>query len=211
MIRKYMGAIVVLSFLAASIIPGEATLDPGAVERVWRELTSTAALVDAGPVNIEDKEEPNAWVSFTMDKYSVHATTGLLETLRSTDELAGVLAHEIGHIKLGHYDDTMKRNLLWMLLYKALGDKKLGGFDVLGTGVVLAEAGFSREQEIEADDYGVTLAAKAGYDPWGLYKALQGMAKAGFKTTPSGFNAHPPTERRLTHIRETTERISREN
>ena len=211
MIRKYTGAIVVLLFLAASVIPGEAALDPGSVERIWRELTSTASLADAGPVNIEDREEPNAWVSFTMDKYSVHATTGLLETLRSTDELAGVLAHEIGHIKLGHYGDTMKRNLLWMLLSKALGDKKLGGFDVIGTGVVLAEAGFSREQEIAADDYGVALAAKAGYNPWGLFEALQGMAKAGFKTTPSGFNSHPPTERRLAHIRETTERISRGN
>jgi putative metalloprotease len=105
----------------------------------------------------------------------------------------------------------MKRNLLWMLLSKALGDKKLGGFDVIGTGVVLAEAGFSREQEIAADDYGVALAAKAGYNPWGLFEALQGMAKAGFKTTPSGFNSHPPTERRLAHIRETTERISRGN
>jgi len=80
----------------------------------------------------------------------------------------------------------------------------------MGTGMVLAEAGFSREQEIAADDYGVALAAKAGYDPWGLFNAFESMVGAGFKTTPSGFNSHPPTERRLVHIRETTERISGE-
>lgn len=211
MIRKITGSILVLFLLATYPMTGGAAIDPGSVDRVWRDLTSAASLAEAGPVSIEGKDEPNAWVSFTMSKYSVHATTGLLATLRSTDELAGVLAHEIGHIKLGHYNETVKRNLLWGLLYMALGERKIGGFDVVGTGVVLAEAGFSREQEIAADDYGVALAAKAGYDPWGLHNALQSMVKSGYKTTPSGFNSHPPTERRLAHIRETTERVSTGN
>ncbi len=210
LIRKSAFPLLLLMFLAAVAVPCDAALAPETLDSIWRDLTSTASLDDAGAVNIEEKEEPNAWVSFSMNRYSVHATTGLLQTLRSPDELAGVLAHEIGHIKLGHYDDTIKRNLLWMLLYKALGEKKLGGIDVVGTGMVLAEAGFSREQEIAADDYGVALAAKAGYDPWGLFNAFQSMGGAGFKTTPSGFNSHPPTERRLVHIRETTERISGE-
>lgn len=211
MIRKVTSSILVLLLMAMHPMTSGAALDPGTVARVWRDLTSAAPLAEAGTVSIEDKEEPNAWVSFTMNKFSVHATTGLLATLRSTDELAGVLAHEIGHIKLGHYDDTVKRNLLWGLLYLALGEKKIGGLDLVGTGVVLAEAGFSREQEIAADDYGVALATKAGYDPWGLFNALQGMAKSGFKTTPSGFNSHPPTDRRLAHIRETSERLSKGN
>lgn len=199
-------ASALITLLSAS--PLLASIPSETVNIVWADLTDAAGLHDAGPVNIEQKEEPNAWVSFSMNKYSVHATTGLLKTLKSKDELAGVLAHEIGHIKLGHYDETLKRNLVWLLLYKALGEKKLGGIDVVGTGMVLAEAGFSREQEIAADDYGVALAAKAGFDPWGLYNAFQSMVKAGFKTTPSGFNSHPPTERRLSHIKTTTEKVA---
>lgn len=208
-LRKFLLA-VIISVLLISISPlsSRASVPSGVVSAVWSDLTGAAALTDAGQVNIEEKDEPNAWVSFSMNKFSIHATTGLLKNLKDKDELAGVLAHEIGHIKLGHYDDTLKRNLVWLLLYKALGEKKLGGVDVVGTGMVLAEAGFSREQEIAADDYGVALAAKAGYDPWGLYNAFQSMLKAGFKTAPSGFNSHPPTERRLAHIKATTERIA---
>ncbi|MDO9508000.1 MAG: M48 family metallopeptidase [Thermovirgaceae bacterium] len=196
--------------LIMTAAPMQAGIRPESVTVIWENLTRTATLADAGPVNIDDKKEPNAWVSFSMNKYSVHATTGLLNTLRNEDELAGVLAHEIGHIKLGHYNETIKRSFLWLLLYKALGEKKVGGVDVLGAGMVLAEAGFSREQEIEADDYGVTLAAKAGYNPWGLYNAFQSMQKAGFQTSPSGFNSHPPTERRLIHIRATTETVEKQ-
>lgn len=209
MLRKTFFPVILSVLLASySASPVLASIPPGTVDSVWAELTVAAGLSEAGQVNIEQKEEPNAWVSFSMNKFSVHATTGLLKTLRDKNELAGVLAHEIGHIQLGHYNDTLKRNLVWLLLYKALGEKKLGGVDVVGTGMVLAEAGFSREQEIAADDYGVALASRAGYDPWGLYNAFQSMVKAGFKTTPSGFNSHPPTERRLAHIKATTERIA---
>lgn len=203
----FTAMIAMLIVLAAT--PMEAAINPRSVTAVWERLTRTANLADAGPVNIEDKKEPNAWVSFSADKYSVHATTGLLAILRNEDELSGVLAHEIGHIKLGHYDETVKRNLLWVLLYSALGEKKVGGVDVLGAGVVLAEAGFSREEEIEADDYGVNLATKAGYNPWGLYNSFKSMQKAGFQTSPSGFNSHPPTERRLAHIKATTEEVEK--
>lgn len=205
-IRQFAATAILLLISAA---PLHASIDPGSVAVIWKNLSATAALDDAGPVNIEDKKEPNAWVSFNMNKYSVHATTGLLDTLRNENELAGVLAHEIGHIKLGHYKETVNRSLLWLLLYKALGERKLGGVDVLGAGIVLAEAGFSREQEIAADDYGVSLAAKAGYDPWGLYNAFLSMKKAGYKTSPSGFNSHPPTERRMIHIKNTTEALAK--
>lgn len=199
--------VVVLLLLKAG--PIDAMINPQSVTVIWDKLTRTASLTDAGSVNIEDKSEPNAWVSFSLNKYSVHATTGLLNTLRDEDELSGVLAHEIGHIKLGHYNETVKRSLLWTLLYKALGEKTIGGVDVLGAGMVLAEAGFSREEEIEADDYGVALAAKAGYNPWGLFNAFQSMQKAGYQTSPSGFNSHPPTERRLVHIKATTQQVEK--
>ncbi len=198
---------LLVSFAAS---PMFAAIKPGAVPPIWDRLTRTAGIQDAGPLNIETKKEPNAWVSFSGNKYSAHATTGLLETLKNEQELAGVLAHEIGHIKLGHYNESINRSLLWMLLYKALGEKKVGGVDVLGAGIVLAEAGFSREQEIEADDYGVHLAAKAGYDPWGLYNAFNSMKKAGYKTSPSGFNSHPPTERRMIHVKATTEAVEKQ-
>ena len=45
---------------------------------------------------------------------------------------------------------------------------------------------------MEADDYGIELAAKAGYDPWGLVRALEKMKAAGHTTSPNGFNSIRP-------------------
>jgi len=61
---------------------------------------------------------------------------------------------------------------------------------------------------VEADDYGIELAARAGYDPWGLVRALEKMKEAGFETSPSGFNSHPPTDRRLIHVRNKAAEVS---
>ena len=68
-------------------------------------------------------------------------------------------------------------------------------------GIGLAESGFSREQEVESDDYGLRIAADAGYSPWGLVRAMDKMKAAGYKTSPNVFNSHPPTERRLERLR----------
>ena len=71
----------------------------------------------------------------------------------------------------------------------------LGG-DLAGTavnvGANLVNSGWSREQEIEAD--------KNGEDPVGMYSAISKLAKVN-NTQPSGFNSHPPDDRRLLHIK----------
>ena len=72
----------------------------------------------------------------------------------------------------------------------------------------LAESGFSRGQEVEADDYGTELLQKAGYDTYGLYNAMKAFADNKFVTQPNGFNSHPPTERRLQHLQEKAKELS---
>ena len=79
---------------------------------------------------------------------------------------------------------------------------QIGG-QILSTGTIginLAESGFSRGQEVEADDYGTDLLVKAGYSPWGLYNAMKSFKDNNLVTQPNGFNSHPPTERRLQHL-----------
>ena len=206
--NKYLGFLLVLILvIAVTSKPALSRLMESDVDKVWQRVASTAGLEHFPKVQIEDKKEPNAWVSFSLDKYSVHVTSRMLNLLETDDQLAGILCHETGHIKLGHYKETMGRNLLWILLYKAIGNNGTAG-DALGLGLSLAESGFSREQEVEADDYGIRLAAKAGYDPWGLVQSLEIMKKAGFETTPNGFNSHPPTDRRLIHVRNTAKAIA---
>ena len=126
-----------------------------------------------------------------------------MQLLNSPDEIAGILGHEMGHIKLGHYNKGVQRNVGWSILGALLGKAGSGVAEIAGAvGMNLAESGFSREQEVEADDYGADLAIKAGYSPWGLYKAMKSFRDNGFKTAPSGFNSHPPTDRRLQRLEE---------
>ncbi len=197
-IGKTMG---VLLFLLAFSLTGvsEGAIDQNTVNRAWKRISAQTGMEYKG-VLFEQKKEPNAWVKFSSGNHTVHVTTGLMNILDREDEIAGILAHEAGHIKLGHYNSSVGRSILWSLLFRALEGNTAG--EVAGSvGIGLAESGFSREQEVESDDYGIRIAADAGYSPWGLVRAMEKMKAAGYKTSPNGFNSHPPTERRLERLR----------
>ena len=207
MIRR---AISILMAAICLAIPAQAlaAVSERAVTKTWERI-SAAAELPPSPVHFEDKKEPNAWIAFGPDKQELHVTRGLMNLLRSEDEIAGILAHEAGHIRLGHYKSTVGRSIAWTLLATLLKGDRVGE-TIAGVGIGLAESGFSREQEVAADDYGVRLSAAAGYSPWGLFRAMERMKNAGVTTSPNGFNSHPPTERRLVHLREFTSAVERD-
>ncbi len=182
-------------------IPGisEAKLSADVAKTVWYRVANATELTGL-PFSVKQEKTPNAWVA---NGNSVTVTTGLLELLDTQAELYGVLAHEAGHAKLGHYDDTVKRGVGLSIAATLFGKLFGGGIadTAAGVGANLAYAGWSREQEVEADDYSVHLAHKMGEDPVGLYSALLKLSKSGNRGEPSGFNSHPPDERRLLHLR----------
>ena len=185
-----------------------AAIDSSIVASAWLKL-SLADGFPVVPITYEKSDSPNAWVRFKSDKkFSVHVTQGLMKILNSEEEIAGVLGHEIGHVRLGHYKKGIGRNVGWTLLGYALG--RAGSIaQALGSvGMNLAESGFSRGQEVEADDYGTELLKKAGYDPYGLYNAMKAFKDNHYVTQPNGFNSHPPTARRLQHLREKAKTLS---
>lgn len=198
----------ILTSLVFTTLPAQGAILPEQAQEVWNQLSKTAGLKGNKTLILEKAKEPNAWVSFEGSNYSIHVTKGLLKLMVQKNEIAGIFGHEIGHIKLGHYQKTVSRNLIWYLLYRAFGKDNKTTSTILSLGLALAESGFSREMEVEADDFGVQLAYKAGYNPWGLYNALLRMKKAGFSTSPNGFNSHPPTNRRLEHIKKTIKSLT---
>ncbi|HAJ94076.1 MAG TPA: peptidase M48 [Synergistaceae bacterium] len=192
-------SLAVLAFLL--FMPGlsEANLSADDAKTVWSRVAKATELTDL-PFNVKQETVPNAWVT---NDSSVTVTTGLLELLDTQSELYGVLSHEAGHAKLNHYENTVKRGV-GLSVAAALFGKLFGGGiaeTAAGVGANLAYAGWSREQEVEADDYSVHLAHKMGEDPVGLYSALLKLSKSGKRGEPSGFNSHPPDERRLLHLR----------
>ena len=201
MTRKIFSGLI-CSLLLCSCAWG--AIDKSTVEAAWKRIAEADGF-EVVQINYEKDDSPNAWVKFQSQKnFSVHVTQGLMKILDSEEQIAGVLGHEIGHVRLGHYNKGVGRNVGWTLLSIGLG--KVGGnagkiAQAAGNvGMNLAESGFSRGQEVEADDYGTELLKKAGYDPYGLYRAMKAFADNKFVTQASGFNSHPPTARRLKHL-----------
>ena len=200
-----------LTILALSYSSAYAEISPEVVESAWKRIAGADGFQPV-PINYEDKDAPNAWVKFkSQNNYSVHVTKGLMKILNTEEQIAGVLGHEIGHVRLGHYSSNVGRSVGWAVLGTLLG--RIGGVGGVAAqtagqvGANLAESGFSRGQEVEADDYGTELLKKAGYDPYGLYYAMKAFADNKFVTQPDGFNSHPPTERRLQHLYEKAKEV----
>lgn len=108
--------------------------------------------------------------AFAVPGGSIFVHTGLIERVRSTDELAGVLSHEIVHVKGRHMarisgpDATSLLGLLGVFL-AARGS---GGAAAAALGQGLAatrQLSYTRQLEQEADTLGVRYMAEAGYDP----------------------------------------------
>ncbi len=211
MMRRGSSFLSTLLCLAILFLPGRgwASIDTPTVEAAWQRIAAAADIKNVSLTYEKDKA-PNAWVKFESQKrFTVHVTDGLMRILSTPDEIAGILGHEVGHIRRGHYSRGVKRNVGWSILGTLLGKAGDAAQIIGAVGMNLAESGFSREQEVEADDYGMDLAVKAGYSPWGLYSAMKRFKESGYATGRSGFNSHPPTERRLRHLRERAERIEK--
>lgn len=193
--------LIILALAPFSAREAAAAIAERQVREAWRDVCRIAEM-EPLPLTISDDKTPNAWV--TAGK-SVTVTTGLMKLLVREEEMFGVLSHEAGHAKLRHYEGRVQNNvgisIAALLLGKAIGDNTLGNTAV-GVGAGLASAGYSREQEVAADDFAVDLAFKGGMDPTGIYNALQRLSYYGGPSAPSGFSSHPPDERRLRHVKE---------
>lgn len=192
---------IALAMLASALLfsaRADAEITEQEVRNAWRDVCIAAGMTEL-PLKIQQDDSPNAWVSSNED---VTVTTALMQILAREDEIFGVLAHECGHAYLRHIANQQKRNAgigIAASLLSAVLDSSIADV-ALNVGANLAVAGYSREQEVEADDFAVDLAFVADRDPTGLYNALEHIIQVGGRTSPSGFNSHPPDERRLKHI-----------
>jgi predicted Zn-dependent protease len=109
---------------------------------------------------------------------NVFISRGLVERTRSESELAGILAHEIAHVVQRHHLNDIKKNAT-KGLFLDLASLKGGGLTgeaaraVARVGLEGFVRGLSREDELEADKIGVIIAARSGYEPYGLVAVLQ--------------------------------------
>jgi predicted Zn-dependent protease len=111
--------------------------------------------------------------AFSLPGGPVYIGEGLLDLVTTEDELASVLAHELEHID--HYHCVERVQVAANL--KNLNLEVLG--QLLQLPFSLWEAGYRKDEELEADREGIFLAVEAGYSPYGAVEALNRLARLG--------------------------------
>ena len=149
-----------------------------------------------------DSEMANA---FAIPGGFIFVNRGILERAASAAELAGVLAHEVGHVVERHGLEQMTKatntntivSLVYVLLGRAPGGAEQIALQVAGSAWM---AKHSREAEREADRVAVVYLARAGLDPRGMPQFFQRLLDED-RRAPSElltwFSTHPVTEDRI--------------
>lgn len=178
---------------------------PGA-QQEFRDTPVTFTVLDSPTIN-----------AMALPGGYVYVTRGMLGHLNNEDQLAAVLAHEIGHITARHaarqaFQQQLGQGLL-------LGGALIGGVlglpaeNILNLGGMAAQLLFlrhSREDELEADTLSVEYSSLAGYDPReviGLFRTLARMEEKEGQGMPSFLSTHPNPGNRIERINQLTARM----
>lgn len=157
---------------------------------------------------LADERTVNA---FALPGGQIFITAGLLNELNTRGELAGILAHEIGHVVGRHAAEQIAKSQLMQGLTSAA---VIAAYDpddpstqqhaqvaaLIGQVVTMK---FGRDHELESDRLGVQIMGEAGYDPRALISVMEILAQATEgQRPPEFFSTHPNPDNRIEEIRE---------
>ncbi len=186
---------------------GDYVADPG-LQRYVQSVGDRVAKVSdrklAYEFSVINDSSPNAW-ALPGGKISINR--GLLVELQNEAELAAVLAHEIVHAAARHSAQSMERGVFLqgalIAAGVALGDSSYRDVGMMGAnvGAQLTNQKFGRDDESEADLYGMRYMVRAGYDPAAavqLQETFVRLAQGGDRGWIDGlFASHPPSRERV--------------
>jgi len=177
------------------------------VNNVGRWIASQSERADLPwQFGVLDAPQLNA---FAVPGGTIFITRGLLERMKSEAELAGVLGHEIVHVVKKHHLKAIQKGAATALagdaLSMAVKNKSAGANEKLVSfGKEMYSRGLDKGDEFEADRLGVVLAARAGYDAYGLPSVLQTLQAMNAQDSGVAlmFKTHPAPGDRLDQLGE---------
>ena len=201
-----------------SVLPGLTTY----VSEVGQKLASVADRKLPYEFVVLNNSVPNAWA---LPGGKIAVNRGLLTELQSEAELAAVLGHEIVHAAARHGAKAQERGTLMQAgLQVAQIGAAIGGVDANLASLVLQGAGagaqmiqlkYGREQELEADKYGMKYMKLTGYEPWGAVTLQETFVRL-FNDKQKNqdwlaglFASHPPSTERVERNRKTADELGR--
>ena len=145
--------------------------------------------------------------AFALPNGRIVLTGKLIQEADGPDEVAGVIAHELGHTAHMHPEAALVRNIgLQLLINVATGGS--GGDTLGGLAGLLAVLQYSRNAEREADTYAVDLLTRGNIDPKGLRNFFEKLNKKETKiltgrleNLSNMLSTHPGTEERIEFIK----------
>ena len=186
---------------------GDYSLDPALTNYVQRVGNRLAAVSDRKlPYEfvVLNNTIPNAWA---LPGGKIAVNRGLLVQLKSESELAAVLSHEIVHAAARHSAQQMSQGMLLqgglLAAQVASSDSDYGNLYMAGAGLgaQLLMQRYSREAELEADEYGIKYMSKAGYDVQGAVTLQETFVRMSANRDSNWFEgmfaSHPPSQERV--------------
>jgi predicted Zn-dependent protease len=179
--------------------------DPVVNEYVNRIVQNVARNSDVKvPVSVKIIDDPTL-NAFALPGGFLYINTGTLLAATEEDQIAGVMAHEIGHVACRHWASNMTKQTILQfamlpLMFTPMSIGTYYGLSMAMNGLPLAFLKFSRDDEAEADFFGLQYMYKAGYDP-NSYVAFFGKVLEEERSSPGSVDAlfadHPPTADRI--------------
>ena len=147
--------------------------------------------------------------AFAVPGGTIFITRGLLDRMRNEAELAGVLGHEIVHVLRKHHLKAIQKGAQTALAgdaaSAALRDRAGPARDkLIAFGTEMYSRGLDKSDELEADRLGIVIAARAGYDAYGLPSVLQTLQAISAQDSAVAlmFKTHPAPGERLDSLGE---------
>lgn len=170
------------------------SLAPGGRHNPYRDAFRFTLLADPNTVN-----------AFALPGGQVFITRALYDQITTVGQLAGVLAHEVGHVIERHGNQRIADQQFWQGIAAAGG--VVGGDQhsaQLAQAVTqLAQMKYGREDELESDKWGVRLLYAAGYDPRAMIGVMEVLDRASQgQAPPEFFSTHPKPANRVKYIQE---------
>jgi len=177
------------------------------VNRIGQNLVRNSDAKVPFTIKVIDSEEINA---FALPGGFFFVNTGILLNADNEAEMAGVMAHEIGHVAARHGTRQATRGEIAQIgsivpLIAVGGMAGYGIYQAMGLAVPMGFLKFSRNFESEADMLGIEYMYKAGYDPGAFvdfFEKVESQEKRKPGTMSKLFSSHPPTEDRIKHSQE---------
>lgn len=185
------------------------------VDRVGQRLVKNTIAQKAGyPFDFHLLADEQAVNAFALPGGQCFITAALLSKLKSEDQLAGVMGHEIGHVIHRHGAERQAsqgfiQGLIQSVMIGTGGDPSLT--NVANVVAQYKSMKYGRDQELESDDFGVRLMVEAGYNPEHLIGVMDILeAASGGSKVPEFQSTHPSPENRRQMIKAAIEKYKKQ-